>query len=241
VNFSCIADGDWGNVFTVSKKKYKQYRLNLEAIEESLRDVQKNFEKINSRLLMRREEFTDEIIENLLAGYSYVDELLEAKVDLFSRSGVHYFLELNHIVLCGPESCTLMEYGHYVQASRKRFAANIPEIMGWYRRHKKDSAYRRAAGVYVHGVSQPQLFFEGNHRTHALAASFLLVGDGKPPFVLTKENAEAYFNPSTLIKSKNKDKLVDRHYFLSKYKKYFTKFLEERLDKRFRLKIKVKM
>lgn len=220
--------------------KHKQYRLDLDAIEDSLREVQEHFDEINDRLLMRREPLTDEIIENLLAGYAYVDELLEAEVELFSRFGVHYLLELNHIVLCGFEDHRRMEFGHHVKATRDRFASNIREAMGWHRRHKSKSAYRRAAGVYVHMVSQPQLFFEGNHRTGALAASFILVDDGKPPFVLTRKNAEAYFNPSTLIKAKTKDKLVDRHYFLGKYQKYFTKFLEDHLDKRYRRKVKVK-
>ncbi len=222
------------------KKKYKQYRLDLDAIEESLREVQENFEEINSRLLMRREPLTDEIIENLLAGYAYVDELLEAKVELFTRFGVHYVLELNHIVLCGPEVYMRMEYGRHVKATRDRFAVNIKEALSWHRRNESKSAYRRAAGVYVHMVSQPQLFFEGNHRTGALTASWLLLEDGKPPFVLTKNNAEAYFNPSTLIKSKHKEKLLDRRYFLSKYQKYFARFLEDHLDKRYRRKVTVK-
>jgi hypothetical protein len=53
-------------------------------------------------------------------------------------------------------------------------------------------------------LSQPQLYIEGNHRTGALIMSYILLRDGKPPFVLTVDNAKAYFDPSTLIKQTKK-------------------------------------
>jgi hypothetical protein len=57
----------------------------------------------------------------------------------------------------------------------------------------------RAAGVYVRLLSRPQLFVEGNHRTGALAMSYVLVRENEPPFVLTTQNAATYFDPSTVI------------------------------------------
>jgi Fic family protein len=75
-------------------------------------------------------------------------------------------------------------------------------------------------------LSQPQLFFEGNHRTGALAMSYLLVQDGKAPFVLTVDNAEAYFNPSTLIKQTQKTRgtVLAK---LPRMKKRFANFLQQ--------------
>ena len=49
-------------------------------------------------------------------------------------------------------------------------------------------------------LSRPQLFIEGNHRTGALAMSYVRLRDGHPPFVLTPENAAAYFEISAPIR-----------------------------------------
>lgn len=212
----------------------KQYRLDLDAIEASLREVKNDFASLNEELLMRREPLTDQIIGNLLEGYAYVDQLLEDKVEVFSASGVDHILELNHLVLCGSSARVRLEYGPHLLETRRRFAQGIDEIADWYERKRHKTATRRAAGVYVLSVSQPQLFLEGNHRTGALVASYILVQEGLPPFVLTRKNAAAYFNPSTLIKYRHKEKFLDRQYYLKKYRRVFQDFLEETLDKRFR-------
>lgn len=219
--------------------KHKEYRLDLARIEDSLRMVQRDFALLNERMLMRREPLTDQIIDNLLAGYAFVDQLLEDKVDLFSRQGLDNIMELNHIVLCGLDESVRMEYGPHLQETRRRFALGIDTLVSWYAERQGKSAYRRAAGIYVLMVSQPQLFLEGNHRTGALTASYILVRDGKAPFVLTPKNALEYFNPSTLIKYRDKSKFLDRRYFLKKYMKYFEAFLEKTLDKKYRRKERV--
>ncbi len=220
-------------------KPHKQYRLELDRIEASLRDVQEHFEEINAKLLMRREPLTDQIIGNLLEGYAYVDELLEAGIEVFSASGLDHILELNHIVLCGCDDSLRLEYGPHLLETRRRFAAGIDEIATWYERKRHKSAYRRAAGVYVLSVSQPQLFLEGNHRTGALVASYIMVQEGLPPFVLTRKNATEYFNPSTLIKYRHKEKFLDRQYYLKKYRRVLQEFFEESLEKRFRRAIRL--
>ncbi|HCR13299.1 MULTISPECIES: hypothetical protein [Solidesulfovibrio] len=220
-------------------KARKLYRLELDRIEASLRDVQEHFEEINAKLLMRREPLTDQIIGNLLEGYAYVDDLLEAGIELFSPQGLDNILELNHIVLCGSDESVRMEYGPHLLETRRRFAEGIDEISEWYERKRHKSAYRRAAGVYVLSVSQPQLFLEGNHRTGALVASYILVQEGLPPFVLTRKNASEYFNPSTLIKYRHKEKFLDRQYYLKKYRRGLQEFFEETLDKRFRRSIRL--
>jgi Fic family protein len=218
---------------------HKQYRLNLDRIEASLCAVQRDFDALNAKLLMRREPLTDQIIGNLLEGYAYVDQLLEDGVEVFTQRGVDHILELNHIVLCGQDDRVRLEYGPHLLETRRRFAQGIEEIAAWYDRKRHKSAYRRAAGVYVLLVSQPQLFLEGNHRTGALTASYILVQEGLPPFVLTPKNAVAYFNPSTLIKYRHKEKFLDRQYYLKKYRSAFQDFLEDTLDRRFRRSIRL--
>ena len=81
-------------------------------------------------------------------------------------------------------------------------------------------------------VSQPQLFFEGNHRTGALLMSCILVRHGKPPFVLGVDNAKAYFDPSSLAKKTKKD-FFGMYYTLPKIKKKFSHFLENQANPEF--------
>ena len=70
-------------------------------------------------------------------------------------------------------------------------------------------------------------------------ASYILVQEGLPPFVLTPKNAVAYFNPSTRIKWRDKQKFLDRQYYLKKYRRVLQEFFEETLDKRFRRSLRL--
>jgi len=83
--------------------------------------------------------------------------------------------------------------------------------------------------VYVRILSQPQLYIEGNHRTGALIMSYILMRDGKAPFVLTVDNAKAYFDPSTLIKETKKTAttLLTK---LPRMKKRFASFLRDQTN-----------
>jgi hypothetical protein len=185
-----------------------RYRLNLKAIEQSLRDVQREFPQINAILRSRRDSLTDEVLDNMMAGYSFVDWAVADETDLLDPRYIAALLELNHIVLCGRDPNTRREHRKHIQATAQRFYAqnefNINDILRWHRDHAQESAWKRAAGVYVRILSQPQLFIEGNHRTGALIMSYILVREGKPPFVLTVDNAKAYFDPSTLVKETTK-------------------------------------
>jgi hypothetical protein len=208
------------------------YRLNLKAIEVSLRDVQREFPKINELLHSRRDSMTDAVLENMLAGYAFVDKAVAEGVDLFTMRHVTALLELNHIVLCGLNPQVRQEYQTHIEATTQRFheqeECNIDDILRWYYRHEDESAWKRAAGVYVRMLSQPQLYIEGNHRTGALIMSYILMRDGKAPFVLTVDNAKAYFDPSTLIKETKKTAttLLTK---LPRMKKRFANFLREQV------------
>lgn len=207
--------------------------LNLPAIELSLRQVQKAFEAINPSLSWQRDPMSDAVIENLLAGYAYVDALRDSGIDFFAMGQHKYLLELNNIVLCGPDQELRTEFSRHITATQRRFyeepEAGIADLVEWRLNHLSESVWRLAAGLYVRALSQPQLFIEGNHRTGALIASYILLCNGKPPFVLTVENAVAYFDPSTVIR--NIDKRGPMALFrLPGIKRRFARFLEEQAN-----------
>src|SRR4030095_2380286 len=216
------------------------YRLDLKAIEQSLRDVQREFPKINERLHSRRDSMTDAVLDNMLAGYTFVDQAVADGVDLFTLRHATALLEFNHIVLCGLNQQVRQEYQAHIEATAQRFyeqeECNIDDILRWYYKHEKESAWKRAAGVYVRILSQPQLYIEGNHRTGALIMSYLLVREGKAPFVLTVDNAKAYFDPSTLIKETKKTATTVLTK-LPRMKTRFANFLREQVREKYLHKV----
>ncbi len=144
------------------------------------------------------------MVTSMVAGYALVDALAADRVELFAMGNLKYLLELNTIVLCGTDPERREEYTHHRRRTEQRFyeerQGGIRDVVEWYERHAQESPWKRAAGVYVRILSKPQLFIEGNHRTGALAMSYVLIRSGEPPFVLTTENAAAYFDPSTVIR-----------------------------------------
>jgi len=204
--------------------------IDIKKVKNSLRSVQKEFGRINQQLDMRREPMRDDIVTNIVAGYEYVNTLLAQDVDLLQPRGFHHFLELNHIVLCGITPEKRRDYQQHIKSTTDRFYQQhefcITNLRQWAEKHQDDSPWKQAAGAYILQVSWPQLFAEGNHRTGALLMSTILVRMGKPPFVLSVENAKGYFDPSSLAKSTRKN-VYGRLYKLPKIKKKFARFLEE--------------
>lgn len=207
--------------------------MDLDKIESSLRAVQADFDRINNTLEDRRDPMRDVIVRNMVEGYRYVNSFLDKDISLLQRQGLHHLLELNHIVLCGTSPSARKDAKKHIAATTERFYEQkdfcISDIRRWAEDHRKDSPWKRAAGVYIMHVSQPQLFFEGNHRTGALLMSCILVRNGRPPFVLSVENAKAYFDPSSLAKKTTKD-FFGLYYTLPKIKKKFAKFLEDQAN-----------
>ena len=177
----------------------------------------------------RRDSMAEEVFQNMMAGYAFIDQAIRDHTDLLHPEYVASLLELNHIVLCGLDPKERREHRKHIQATTQRFyeqeVFNIDHLLRWYRDHRRDSSWKRAAGIYVRILSQPQLYFEGNHRTGALIMSYVLARDGKAPFVLTVQNAQAYFDPSSLIKETHKTPatLLMK---LPRMKKRFAHFLE---------------
>jgi hypothetical protein len=208
-------------------------RLNLDAIEQSLHAVQRAFDRINAALTARRDPMDSRVVENMVAGYVFVDSLVARGIDLFTYRHLKNFLELNTIVLCGTSAEARHKFAQALAYTEERFyeerEGGIQDLMEWYAMHRNESAWKRAAGMYVRILSRPQLFIEGNHRTGTLVMSYILVRSRLPPFVLTVDNAAAYFNPSTLIRDTPKKSVV-MLYRLPKIKKKFAAFLQEQAD-----------
>lgn len=200
--------------------------LDFAPIEQALREVQTRFPAINAQLNVKREGMTDTVVDNLLCAYRYLDSLVEHGDDLFATRELAHLLELNHRVLCGEQLNTRREFHSHIMATQEKFYTHISWLKEWYQRHQKDPVYKRAAGVYVGILCQPQLFIEGNHRTGALIASLELLRAGKPPFVLDKDNALGYFNPSAVIKYSDRRKYWHSMFKIPGIKKQFGLFLE---------------
>jgi hypothetical protein len=75
---------------------------------------------------------------------------------------------------------------------------------------------------------------EGNERTGALIMSYILAREGRPPFVLTVDNAKAYFDSSALVKRSKKRGIAELTP-LPKLKKRFAKLLEAQSDEAYLL------
>ena len=202
-------------------------RLNLSQVEQSLKSVQKRFDKINKQLDMARDPMTDAVIDNMLSAFRYLDTLIDKSDKLFKPPELNDLLELNHRVLCGDDARKRKEFAKHIAATEEKFYAHIAWLKDWYRRHCNDSVYKRAAGIYIGILCQPQLFIEGNHRTGSLIAGLELMRSGEPPFVLDTKNAIAYFNPSTVIKLSDRRRYRDTLFKMPGIKKRFGKFLQK--------------
>lgn len=175
--------------------------FNLSGIEAAFRDFKDHFPQVNDLLEMRREEFTETIINNLMEGYEFLNTLQRKGIDLFSVSGLYNMLELNHIVLCGTSSDVRMEYYRHLQETRKTFSERIRPILVWFgRRGNSLGPYQVAAEYYGRSLSFPQLFFEGNHRTENMVVNYYLLNRGLPPYIISVDSAVGYLNVSARIK-----------------------------------------
>jgi len=158
-------------------------------------------------------------------------QLIDSDTDIFKTKNLYHMVELNFRVLTGKTITRAISTG---ASSRRRTTDSperIPTILRWCKRHDEDTSWKQAAGVYVECLTPPQLFTEGNHRTSSIIASSILVRDGHPPFVLTPENAVAYFGPSSVMKFEtNKKSMMDRWLRIPGLKKAFAKFLRSTSD-----------
>lgn len=172
-------------------------RFDLSAIGRALVALQAAFPDVNLRLHERHDPLDYEVVNPILAGYAYVDRLIADGVDAFAMGSLRHLCEMNHLVLCGTDPARRGAHRALLAATEAHFydqrEGGIRDVVEWHERLRDGPVWRLAAGVCVRMMSAPQLFLEGNHRTAVLVASYILARAGKPPFVLTAENAPAFF------------------------------------------------
>jgi len=214
-------------------------KFNLLNVEKSLLDVERNWKKINDELdlekLGKRDTFDSTVRSHMMNAYRHLDTLLRNEVEPFSTEGISEILELNNIVHYGFDFALRLEYNQAIVANSEKFSQYIVPIEKWYRKHMKGELHplKVAAEVYVSVLGFPQLFIEGNHRTGNLISNWINMYYGHPPFVLSVDNAIAYFKPSKEIK-KFADKSTWRgRTRLPKYRACFKDFWEQNIDSKF--------
>jgi hypothetical protein len=183
-------------------------RLNLVAVEASLRRVQRLAGDPASELGAARDPLDDRVVDNMLAGYAFVDALVAEGVNVLAMGQLRHLLEMNTLVLCGTDPARRELYARHLQATERRFyeepGGGIEDLVEWHARHRREPVWDLAAGACARIVSKPQLFVEGNHRTAALVMSYLLLRADRPPFVLTPDCALGYFALSSELRGIDK-------------------------------------
>ena len=174
-------------------------KLDLPRIEATLQEFQDPVYS-GSPAGAVREPLEAETIGNMVKGYRCIERFVNEGTDIFAMGGSKHLLELNRIVLCGIEMDRRRENAGHLAATERRFyeepGAGIGDLIDWYRLNSSAPVWDLAAGVYMRILGTPQLYIEGNHRTGALVASYLLMRVAEPPFVLTRDNAADYFAAS---------------------------------------------
>ncbi|MGA7455055.1 MAG: hypothetical protein WBW73_28685 [Rhodoplanes sp.] len=212
--------------------------LNLGAIDASLREVATHFASINPHLNSPRDRLDNHMVDHMMSGYAFIDALVERKIDLLALGQLRLFLELNALVLCGQDEQVRLDAAGHLRATDKHFFDNVDggirDVIEWHALHANESAWLRAAGVYIRILAEPELFIEGNHRTGALVTSCILARDGQPPFVMTVDNAKDFLDWSTHFTTKRKASLALRLQ-MPWLKRGFAEFLKEQADLKFLL------
>ena len=193
-------------------------------------------DELERRCIGRKDTPFDEVIKmRMMSAYSYLDDLLREQIPPFSEDSIEPMLQLNHRVHYGTDRRLLSEYAKAVEATTEKFYQHIGPIQEWYERHRKWGKHplKLAAEIYVSILGYPQLYIEGNHRTGSLIANWISVYYGFPPFVLSADNALAYFAPSTEIQSFADKSTWRGQARLPKYRKSFLHFWERHIDNRY--------
>ncbi|MCB1754404.1 MAG: hypothetical protein KDJ38_02710 [Gammaproteobacteria bacterium] len=187
------------------------FRLDLSAIEVSLRAAQAGFSSVNAQLKEPRDTLSEEVLHNMLRGYTAVDEYLRAGIDIFSPGNSDAVLELNRLVLCGDDPDRRRRYRKHIVATEKHFygedSGGFGSLMEWLGMNRRDNVWMLASGLYLRVLSHPQLFIEGNHRTAVLMLTHLLASRGYAPFVLDGKNSREFYEISRPVTQYRKNSL----------------------------------
>lgn len=178
-------------------------RFDIAEIARSLEQMQQQFSGIERSLSACPGPLTGGTVANMVEGYRFVDRLLAERTDPFALGNSRLLLEINALVLCGPDSREREDYRLHLEQTKRQFyddqQGGVGSLLEWCEIHAGDNLWKKVAGLYIQINSQPQLFIEGNHRSAILMASYLLGREGYPPFVMTSANAKELLDQSKPI------------------------------------------
>src|SRR6516162_8296979 len=108
-------------------------RLNLEAIDDSLKTVEVDWLQIDEELELRgigRKDtpFTDLIRLRMMSAYGYLDDLLKRQIVPFSSESIEHMLVLNERVHYGTDKQLMSEYVKAIKATAEKFNEHIGPI-----------------------------------------------------------------------------------------------------------------
>jgi len=216
-------------------------RLNLDSIYRSLATVEDHWDDINNELdrlkIGRKDEFLPVVRDNVFLAYIYLDNLLKRGVPPLNEDTLIELLEINEIIHYGADLELRHEYASAIGATVDQFfgqqatPGRVTPIYNWFKKHtaQDDKVTKLAAEVCMSIVGSPQLFIEGNHRSGNIIANWICAYYGQPIFVLSAENAIAYFAPASEIKHFDK-RSAWRGLKLPKYQRQFREFWEKHIS-----------
>ena len=219
-------------------------RLNLNEINNSLTEVEKNWPDIEKQLEeaevdAREYPFTELIRLRMMFAYEYLDYLLSIQEEPFANDEVERMLFINQRVLYGMDLKLIRERKGAIELNAERYYQQRKPLANWYNNHKRYAKRRNnlklPGQVYVSTLREPQLFLEGNHRSGSIIASWVSIYHGEAPFILSPENAVAYFQPSREIEGFDNLMLKRGRKGLPKYNKSFMTFWKNNIDPKYLL------
>src|SRR5262245_3418268 len=96
-------------------------RIDLHAVESSLRSLQIHSNSAPWGASAARDPMDHRVVENMVAGYAFVDALVAARVDVLTPGNLTHLLELNSLVLCGTSATRREQYRGHIEATERRF------------------------------------------------------------------------------------------------------------------------
>ncbi len=163
------------------------------------------------------------MLHNVLEGYALIDDYVARGVDLFDLQQLNLMLEINATVSRGSDPTRRLEYAQHLAATEEHFfnnasrAASRTCTTGTARTAVNRSGSVRPGCTYASSASR-SCSSKATTAAVRCIVSYLLMRAGLPPFVLSLENAEGYFNPSSVIRNSAKHG-VKALYELPKIKK----------------------
>ena len=117
---------------SMERKITKPERLNLDAIDASLKTVEMHWQQIDDELdrrgIGRKDTFDDVIRMRMISAFRYLDDLLREQIPPFTTASIEAMLVLNERVHYGTDQQLMSEYATAIKANAEKFYQHIGPI-----------------------------------------------------------------------------------------------------------------